>query len=286
MRADAFVSLKLVHPLRKFFPPKGRRVPILMYHSISNTVQETHPYFRTVTTPEMFEQHMKHLKENGYSTVSLSETASYFEESGPIRKRPVVVTFDDGFEDFYTEAFPILEKYGFTGIVYLPTAYIGNTTQSFKGVNCMTWAQVRELQSAGIEFGSHTVTHPQLERLERMEEVDYEVRASKDAIEQELGRAVKSFAYPFAFPETNRVFRAQLRRLLQDCGYDNGVSTILGTADRTNDRFFMKRLPANSSDEVRLLTAKLEGAYDWMHTAQYAAKRTGIRRSRSRIAAG
>ncbi len=74
----------------------------------------------------------------------------------------MVITFDDGFADFYTNAFPLLNRYGFSATVYLPTAYIGKSAREFKGVECLTWDQVRALDRAGVEFGSHTVSHPQL----------------------------------------------------------------------------------------------------------------------------
>ncbi len=270
-RADAFATLYLVHPLRKLFPSRQRRVPILMYHSISNTSEQGHPYYRTVTTPGIFAQHMKYLKENGYRSVSLSEALQWLDESGPANSRPVVITFDDGYRDFYTEAFPTLNKYGFSAIVYLPTAYIGQVPQKFKGIECLTWNEVRELQAAGVEFGSHTVTHPKLVSM-KAEDIRYEVRASKETIEQELGCALTSFAYPYAFPETDRPFTEMLRGFLDEAGYQNGVSTIIGTSERITDQLFLKRLPVNSCDDMRLLRAKLDGAYDWMHPVQKASK--------------
>jgi peptidoglycan/xylan/chitin deacetylase (PgdA/CDA1 family) len=135
----------------------------------------------------------------------------------------------------------------------------------------MSWGQVRELRAAGIEFGSHTVTHPQLKFLDEAA-VEDEVRTSKEVIQQELGCKVTSFAYPYAFPETDRAFTHRLASTLEGAGYENGVSTIIGTADRKGDRYFMKRLPVNSCDSPSLFRAKLKGAYDWLHAVQYAWK--------------
>ena len=272
LRADAIATLYLVHPVRKRISSNKGKVPILMYHSVSDSVREhTHPYYRTVTNPEVFAQHMKYLHENGYSAVGLQEAVRCVEDSSNVRRQPVVITFDDGFRDFATHAFPILQKYGFSATVFLPTAYIGGDAREFKGIACLTWGEVRELRKAGIEFGSHTVTHPQLRSM-KAEDVGYEVRASKETIEDELGCVVKSFAYPYAFPETDKLFTRRLRNTLEAVGYESGVSTIIGTADRSDDRFFMRRLPMNSCDEIRLFRAKIEGAYDWLHTVQYFAK--------------
>lgn len=272
MRADAFVTLKLVHPLRKLFPPKGRRVPILMYHSVSNTPESVHPYYRTVTSPQMFARQMRHLHDNRYSVVSISDALQYLDGSKVLRSQPIVLTFDDGYGDFYTEAFPVLDRYGFTAIVYLPTAFIGQSSKPFKGIGCLTWNQVRELEAAGIEFGSHTVNHPQLRSL-AVEDVRRELNESKRTIEYQLGKGVSSFSYPYAFPETDRKFKQTLRSLLKEAGFQNGVSTVLRTAEAHSDPLCLGRLPLNDCDDNQLFDAKLLGAYDWLHTAQYASKR-------------
>lgn len=276
LRVDAFATLYFFHPLRRLSPTHDR-LPILMYHSVSNREERTHPYYRTVTSPDMFAQQMRYLHENEYSTLGLGEAVKWLESPRTDGRRPVVITFDDGFQDFYTSAFPILSRHGFSATMFLPTAFIGNSSRTFKNLACLTWAQVRNLGNAGIAFGSHTVSHPQLRSL-RTQDVQREIEDSKNAIEQELGSAVTSFAYPYAFPKTDVVFTAALRGLLENAGYKNGVCTVLGTAHRTGEPFFMRRLPINSRDDLRLFEAKLEGGYDWLRTLQYASKlSTGFR---------
>jgi len=270
LRADALATLYLFHPLRRLFPGRPG-IPILMYHSISNREERTHPYYRTVTTPEVFAQQMRFLHENGYSAVSVDEVVEILQGRRKITGRPVAITFDDGFQDFYTNAFPVLSRFGFTATMYLATGYIGRSPQSFMGVECMTWDQVRELRDASIHFGSHTVTHPQLRSL-RNEDVQAELRRSKETIENKLGAPVSSFAYPYAFPETDRAFIAMLRQLLLDSGYRSGASTMIGTAANGQEALFLPRLPVNSGDDPHLLGAKLGGGYDWLHWIQYAAK--------------
>src|SRR5271165_2102083 len=243
-----------------------------MYHSISEaTEKRAHPYYWTATTPAIFADHMRHLYEQNYTTVSLQDAVRRIETHSVKREKVVVLTFDDGYREFYTRAFPTLSRYGFSATVFLPTAYIGEMSRRFNGVDCLTWNQVLDLSRAGIHFGSHTVTHPQLRSL-RAEAIRDEVRCSKETIEEKLGGPVRSFAYPYALPETDRAFRRGLRGILEEAGYEAGVSTIIGTADQTGDKFFMKRLPANSADDSRLFEAKLAGAYDWLHALQYAWK--------------
>lgn len=279
IRADRIATVYFFHPLRQIVRPAEPRIPILMYHSISGADEGAkHAYYRIATDPVVFASQLQFLHDHGYTPVGLREAVRVVEGSAPGPKKPVVLTFDDGYQDFYTTAFPILSRFGYSATMFLPTAYIGQTAGDFKGSRCLTWSQVRELHRAGMEFGSHTVSHPQLSNL-KMPDVEEEVRCSKDRIEEQLGYQVESFSYPFAFPETDRMFRERLRAVLEGAGYMNGVSTILGTAARSSDRFFMERLPVNSADDARFLGAKLEGAYDWLHGLQYAYKRTkGSRR--------
>src|SRR5665213_842693 len=101
LRADALATLYLFHPLRKL-SKQSSCIPILMYHSISDTPERTHPYYRTVTTPSVFARQMEFLSHNGYSTISPTNAADYIQRHDHASGRPVVITFDDGFRDFYS----------------------------------------------------------------------------------------------------------------------------------------------------------------------------------------
>jgi peptidoglycan/xylan/chitin deacetylase (PgdA/CDA1 family) len=155
--------------------------------------------------------------------------------------------------------------------MYLPTTFIGREPQLFKGRECLTWSQVRELHEGGVVFGSHTVNHPQLHALS-IREIEREIRDSKDTIENELGVGIDSFSYPYAFPEQDRSFMHLLRDMLQEGGYHQGVTTILGSVQSYEERFFLRRLPANSYDDRALFQAKLDGDYDWLRNPQYLKK--------------
>src|SRR5262249_27168263 len=131
----------------------------------------------------------------------------------------------------------------------------------------MTWQELRDARMEGVHIGSHTLTHPKLHALGDGQ-LAQEVSQSKFMIEDNLGAPVQSFSYPYAFPEQDTRFVERVRKSLQRYGYGNGVSTVIGTATERHDRFFLPRLPANSYDDLRLFKAKLEGAYDWLHTPQ------------------
>jgi len=130
---------------------------------------------------------------------------------------------------------------------------------------------VQELARHGVTFGSHTVSHPRLVELDR-DRIYSELEQSKKRIEDELQQPVTSFSYPFAFPEEQRTFVEMLRELLLRAGYEQAVTTRIGFAGKEDDPLLLKRLPVNVHDDVRLLEAKLQGAYNWVHLLQKACK--------------
>lgn len=237
-----------------------------MYHGIRDGISDVHPYYETNTSPSLFARQLQYLRDNGYKVVDL-DAAIRSMESGINSQKSVVITFDDGYRDFYVNAHPALRKFGFTATVFLPTGFISNTPTTSKGIKYLTWSEVRELASAGIRFGSHTVTHPQLVLLDR-KSVEKELRDSKEAIENELGSVVTSFAYPFAFPQSDKVFTQFVRDLLREQGYENGVCTAIGTSRNDDDPLFLPRLPVNSYDDLDLFRVKLEAGYDWLRGPQ------------------
>ena len=270
LRLDRFASLYMVAPFLRLVSGRKPSVPILMYHSITNADESNaHAYYRTMTSQAVFASQMKYLHENGFKTCSPAQAIQQLQTQTAAKL--VVITFDDGYRDFYRYAFPILNQYSYSATVYLPTAYIGEAPLRFKKTDCLTWAEVRELSQHGILFGSHTVTHPQLRELSHVA-VNEELANSKNAIEEKLGCAVDSFAYPYAFPQADSDFTSMLRDSLSRAGYQNGVCTIVGRANRKSEPLFMERLPVNSYDDSALFSAKLAGAYDWVATPQYVSK--------------
>ena len=269
-RLDRFLSLIVARTLvRRGDSAQRSRIPILMYHSVSREEESgVLPYYRLNTSPERFREHMDCLRRGGFSVIRLEDIERVREAGMRETRRLAVLTFDDGYRDFYTSAFPILGQYGFPATVFLSTGYIGNR---FKGKECMRWEEVRELGRNGILFGSHTVTHPVLSRL-GWDEVDFEVRRSRETIEDELGTPVASFGYPSAFPENRREFVEELDRVLRRNGYRHGVTTIIGTTREGDNALFLNRLPINSLDDPELFRAKLDGAYDWLRYPQYLYK--------------
>lgn len=247
-----------------------------MYHRIAREFEQNiHPYYRVVTTPEVFSKHMDTLADEGYQVIGLDVAVNMLRRESNARQvvpaKPVVITFDDGFHDFYTDGFPILCRHGFTATVFLPTSFINHKDRKIAGKSFLSWSEVRELNKGGITFGSHSVSHDHLVKMPRTE-VELELKQSKETIEEMTGSAVLSFSYPFAFPENNKKFVSFLHDALKYCGYSCAVTTSIGTADSGQDTFFLRRIPVNSDDDSALFQAKLGGQYNWLHDVQYISK--------------
>ena len=271
MRLDRSLTIHFGHTISRIANRRSLTgIPILMYHSIRDVAQSVHPYYEINTSPAMFGRHMEFLKESGYTSVGLEEAVKHSGDRKP-GWRPVVITFDDGFLDFYSTAFPILRQHGFSATVFIPTGLLSDQRSQWKGADLMTWSEVRELQACGVRFGSHTVSHPELERLDD-KQVSREVSQSRQTLEDKLGIPIKAFAYPYAFPEHNKAFTRRLGGILESHGYEVGVSTVIGRARSTDNPFFLPRLPINTWDDLALFQAKLEGGYDWLHWPQWIYK--------------
>lgn len=185
---------------------------ILLYHRVAHLARHCDPYGLAVT-PEQFEQHMRALRRRGVRCASLPEVVEHW----AAQQRPgdqVVLTFDDGYEEFYTTVWPILDRYGFTATVFLVVDYLGHDSGwagqgAHRSASLLTWEQVRELAAHGITFGSHTLTHPRLSTLPR-DEVWREIRMSRDILQERLGVEVGLFSYPYSdcTPEVIQIVEA------------------------------------------------------------------------------
>jgi peptidoglycan/xylan/chitin deacetylase (PgdA/CDA1 family) len=277
IRPDRFLTLMLFNPLAGLVRNKDLCVPILMYHSISHDIEQgIHPYYRVVTSPEAFNRHMSFLVDEGYQVISLDRAVSLLRQDNyadqeSMLARPVVITFDDGFLDFYTNGFPILSHHGFTATVFLPSSFIDAGDRTIMGKKFLSWSHVRELTNAGITFGSHTMSHTYLVT-QPGPKVEQELRRSKETIEEKTGRQVSAFSYPYAFPEHDKDFVSFMRNSLQKFGYTCAVTTSIGISRVGQEGFFLRRLPMNTNDDDTFLRAKMLGGYDWMHTLQYSVK--------------
>ena len=143
---------------------------------------------------------------------------------------------------------------------------------TFKGRECLTRSEVRELRKAGAWFGSHTASHPALYRLD-WPQIREELVRSRTAIEEWLQEPVRSFSYPYAFPQEDQAYVTQFAGELARAGYRDSVTTIVGRAGANASPLALKRLPVNDADDLKLFEMKVTGGYDWMGAVQLAVRR-------------
>jgi len=205
--------------------------PILTFHAVD------HRPSVISFLPRVFEHGMALLHDSGYRTLSLVELTDCIRRRVSIPERSFVITFDDGYRSVYEHAFPVLQRHGMTATVFLT---VGTTQQErlpcMEGRSMLSWAQIKEMHRAGIAFGAHTLTHPDLTRLPA-ELLEVEVVGGKRVIEDALGSRVDTFAYPFGRYD-NRCRELVSRHFLCAC------SDRLGLLRPSTDFYAMERVDA------------------------------------------
>lgn len=279
VRPDRVATLAMAWVQRAGLIRPKPGIPILMYHSVSDDPEPgVGAYYRLATSPQRFRDQMSWLKTQGYRTVGLAEALASCEARWQCDDdRLIVLTFDDGYRDFLTAAWPVLDEMGFTATVFLPTAFIADERMQFKRRDCLTWTEVRSLSAAGIAFGSHTVNHPNLYEL-TWPRIRSELAESRAALEDEIQAPIRTFAYPYAFPQEDAAFVSALREELAALDYRVGVTTVIGRASPAENSLTMRRLPVNECDDEPLFNAKLAGSYDWLAKVQKLRRRVLRRR--------
>ena len=248
----------------------ARRIPILTFHAI-----EERPGVIGFP-PSALRRALRHLREKGHRSIRLSEVAALLASGQAFPDRSFVITFDDGYRNVYEAAFPILQELGLTATVFLTVGPSGAeaSPQRFPplgGRPMLSWAEVREMAAAGLEFGAHTLTHPDLKRLSP-DQAETEIAESKKRIEDALGTPVEGFAYPFGRYDPVSV---EIVRGLFHCA----CSDRLGLVTTGSDRWLLPRVDAYY---LRSLLVFALTATPWL--GAYLALRNIPRQMRRRLA--
>lgn len=226
--------------LKKDLPKtKTYKIPILLYHYVEY-VKDPKDTIRISLNilPITFDDEVKTLKEAGYTFLTAKDVANIIDGKTSLPKKPIVLTFDDGYRDFYTDVFPILKKYQIKAVAYVVPGFLDKP-------NNLTHNQLKEIAHSNlVEIGAHTVFHTYLKGLNE-KRLKFEVTQSKQMLEQELQIKVVSFAYPYG------AFDDKAVEVVKDAGFKTAVSTVPGIDASLENRFFLFRLrPSGRTGEA------------------------------------
>jgi peptidoglycan/xylan/chitin deacetylase (PgdA/CDA1 family) len=254
-RVSARLAQRAVPELRRKLGSRAvcDRLPILMYHRIATTGPAALAPYRV--SPERFEEQLRFLKEAGYYSVSLEEWREAVSGQRTLRGKPILLTFDDGYSDFATHAWPLLRRYGFGALVLLVSDLVGGTSdwdRPFGSVEpLMSWREILEIQEQGCDFGSHTVTHPPLTSLDS-QGIVREVASARAALERRLGRRVKAIAYPYG--DVDPI----VSHLAGACGYLFGLTCVSTAALYSHSFLSLPRIEVSGADTLHRFVWKIE----------------------------
>lgn len=206
------------------------KVPVLMYHYVEYVKDPRDTIRQSLDiVPAVFEKQIQTLLADGYTFITLDEFADYLDGKRALPEKPVILTFDDGYDDFYTDVMPILFKYHVKAVAFIITGFLDKH-------NFMTTAQLQLVASSGlVEIASHTIHHVNLREVGE-KTADTEIGESKTQLEAIIGRQVHTFAYPYGD------FNDMAIRLVKKAGYRTAASVVEGSLHSEQDRYFIYRL--------------------------------------------
>ena len=215
------------------------RLPILMYHYIRTPPSTRLDLlgYRLSVAPEVFREQMDWLAVHGYHPVNFNQVRAYFAGVEPLPSKPVVITLDDGYDDLYTAAYPILKAYGFTAVAYIVSSFVDQRPY-------VTRAQVVEMDRGGIQIASHTVHHPNLAGMSYGSAMN-ELVQSKQWLEKLVGHPVLDFAYP------SGKFSPQTMLAVQAAGYNTAVTEQVSITHSLDDRYRWTRVRVGGGESLQ-----------------------------------
>lgn len=211
-------------------PNPTLNIPIITYHYIE-VVTDKRDFLRSnmAITPYELKRQILELKDQGYSFIFIKDIPKLLHMKTSPTGKYIALTFDDGYRDFYTDAYPVLRETGVRGTVFVISGFLNYQ-------NYMTDDQLKEVAGSGIvEVGAHTISHLELTSIPP-ENADSEIVGSKDFLETKLGMKVESFSYPYGR------FNENIIQMVKDAGYSSAVSDTSGTSQSLNNLYFLSRV--------------------------------------------
>ncbi|RII18852.1 Poly-beta-1,6-N-acetyl-D-glucosamine N-deacetylase precursor [Streptomyces sp. YIM 130001] len=228
-----------------------RPVPILMYHAIADApAAATHALS---VAPAAFAEQLSVLAERGFTPVTTAALGAAWRSGARLPRRPVLITFDDGYAGVHRHALPVLAQHGFPATLFVSTGWIRGAHDTGGALDAMLdWAQTRELAAAGTEIGGHSHTHPQLDQLPH-EALQFEIDRCREIIRDELGAAPTSFAYPYGY--SDRRVRAGVRA----AGFAQSLAVGNDLARRRHGPYALRRLTVRRTTGIEQFARVVEG---------------------------
>lgn len=227
-------------------------VPIIMYHSVT---PEANPENRLTVSTAAFRRQMRFLKSFGYNIVPLEEIAALIRDKKKVPAKTIAVTFDDGYIDNYTYAFPVLKEYKIPATIFIIVDEVGRRQN-----DRLNWSQIEEMQKSGlITFGSHCLGPVLLKEISSAEELKRQIFDSKKILEKKLAKPLNLFSYP------GGGFDDRIKRQVIEAGYMAAVTTSPGRKFSDWDIFALKRLRISStSDNLFVFWIETSGFYTFL----------------------
>lgn len=221
------------------------RVPILTYHYIGNNPNPADKARDNLeVAPDKFDEEMGYLSKQGYSAISFDTFYASLKGTASLPSKPIILTFDDGYIDFYLNAYPILRKYGLHAVSFISTGLIN---QGYY----MSWAQIKEIDSSGlVSFQAHSVSHPNLVSLSD-KDLQYQITESKKVLEGQLGKTVNTFAYPYGISD------ARVWQYVKNAGFIGAVGTWYGNQESEGVIYDMPRIKVGGGTTIESFASKL-----------------------------
>ena len=235
-----------------------------MYHQISHKPEALYPLHSL--EPSVFALQMKVLNILGYNTINLDQLYKYRNGLAGIPNNPIVITFDDGYQDSVNNSVSILQSYGFTATYYIPTDYIGEKSSwlmpelGFE-LPIVNWEQIKRLDSIGIQIGCHSMSHPRLDTLSP-EECNNELSISKNLLEDKLGHEVNHLAYPYGSYNESVVSSAS------EAGFLTACTTQAGLCKPKYSSYTLPRINIGYKDSIIDFIAKIHTGFSPKRGAQ------------------
>lgn len=248
-----FGTVFLIFLLVAAFIQRQYVVPIIMYHSVNPKVL---PEMESlIVSPNTFERQMRFLKEWHYNVVPLESIADFIKNKKKVPSRTIAITFDDGYKDNYTYAFPILKKYNLPATIFI----VVNEVDSAR-LDRLNWREIKAMENSGlITVGSHCLDHIPLTDIKSEKNLISQIFDSKKIIEEKLGKPVTMFCYPIGR------FNDKVRRLIIDAGYKLSVVTNPGGKYPNDDIFVLKRLKiSENARNLFIFWVETSGFYNFM----------------------